>query len=78
MAKTIGLKEIERIFEVTDALKISREALVIPLRTENPGRVEIAASGKLEIAVDAEAEFEQWLSGLKDAIDAAMASRTTG
>ena len=31
MLKAVGLTEIERIFAVTDALGISREALVIPL-----------------------------------------------
>ena len=40
MLKTVGLTEIERIFAVTDALGISREALVIPLRAEHPGRGE--------------------------------------
>jgi hypothetical protein len=65
LLKAITLKEIERIFAITDALGISREALVIPLRPESPGRVRRIAGGKLEIVVEREADFEQWLNGLE-------------
>jgi hypothetical protein len=65
LLKAITLKEIERIFAVTDALGISREALVIPLRADSPGRVRMIAGGKLEIVVEREADFEQWLNGLE-------------
>ena len=63
--KAITLKEIERIFAITDALGISREALVIPLRPEIPGRVRMTAGGKFEIVVDGEADFDGWLNGLE-------------
>ena len=62
MLKAITLKEIERIFTITDALGISREALVIPLRTEHPGRVTVLKNGKLEIVVERDADFEEWLT----------------
>ena len=65
LLKAITLKEIERIFEITDALGISREALVIPLRTDSPGRVRPIAGGKVEIVVDRDADFNQWLNGLE-------------
>jgi hypothetical protein len=65
LLKAITLKEIERIFAVTDVLGISREALIIPLRPENPGRVRLMAGGKIEIVVEREADFEQWLKGLE-------------
>ena len=64
LVKSIGLAEIERIFAITDALGISREALVIPLRTEHPGRVRKHGAGKLEIVVEREAGFDQWLTRL--------------
>ncbi len=64
MLKAVGLAEIERIFAVTDALGISREALVIPLRTEHPGRIRKLGGAKLEIVVEREADFDQWLSRL--------------
>jgi hypothetical protein len=66
LLKAITLKEIERIFEITDALGISREALVIPLRTDSPGRVRPIAGAKVEIVVDRDADFNQWLNGLED------------
>ena len=71
MLRAVGLAEIERIFTVTDALGISREALVIPLRAEHPGRVRKLGAGRLEIVVDREADFDQWLSRLETEIRAA-------
>lgn len=65
MLKTVGLAEIERIFAITDALGISREALMIPLRPEHPGRVRKLGSAKLEIVIDSDADFEQWLTRLE-------------
>ena len=52
MLKAVTLKEIEKIFEVLDALGISREAVIIPLRPEHPGRVSLLKDGKLEIVVE--------------------------
>lgn len=70
MLKAVGIAEIERIFALTDALGISREALVIPLRPEHPGRVRRRGAGKLEIVVPRDADFEQWLSRLEKEIRA--------
>jgi hypothetical protein len=70
--KAVTLKEIERIFTVTDAMGISREALVIPLRTETPGRIKMISGGKLEIVVEKEGDFEDWLSRLEPQIRALM------
>jgi hypothetical protein len=72
MLKAVTLKEIERIFSVTDALGISREALVIPLRTEAPGRINLMKDGKLEIVVDRDGDFEDWLTRLEPSIRALM------
>jgi hypothetical protein len=71
MLDAVGMSEINRIFAVTDAMGIHRESLVIPLGTGN-GRVRKLPSGKLEIIVDAEAPFEEWLKGLPDLINAAL------
>ncbi len=65
MLKAVGLREIEQIFAVIEPLGISREAVVIPLRTEHPGRVSIIAGGKLEIVVDRDADFAQWIKDLE-------------
>ncbi|HWP64717.1 MAG TPA: hypothetical protein VNO26_02245 [Candidatus Limnocylindria bacterium] len=69
MALTVvTLAEIERVFEVLERLGISREAVVIPLKPERPGRMRILPNGKAEIVLDAErplddflADVERWL-----------------
>ena len=67
MLKAVTLKEIERIFAVIDPMGISREAVEIPLRTEHPGRVSILKDGKLEIIVERDGDFEDWISGSRGA-----------
>ena len=65
MLKAVTLKEIERIFAVIDPMNISREAVEIPLRTEHPGRVSILKNGKLEIVVERDGDFEDWIRNLE-------------
>ena len=67
----VTLKEILAVFEVTDALGISREALVIPLSPGRPGRVRRLPSGKLEIILDADVPLAEWLKDLPARLDAA-------
>jgi len=68
MLKAVTLKEIQAIFAVTDALGISREALVIPLLPRHPGRVRRMPGGKIEIVVDSEGEFGAFVAGLEEEI----------
>ena len=75
MLKAIGLKEIEQIFAVIEPLGISREAVVIRLQTEHPGRVARAAGGKLEIVVERDADFSDWIKELPDRVRAAMSQK---
>lgn len=63
--EAVTIREIERIFEVTDRLGIHRESLVIPLQPRHPGRVRRMPNGKLEIVVEAEGELAAWLTGLE-------------
>jgi hypothetical protein len=72
LLKVVTLKEIEQIFAITDALGISREALVIPLRPNSPGRVRRIAGSKFEIVVDREADFDLWLKGLESQLRQVM------
>ena len=65
MLKAVTLKEIERIFAVIEPMGISREAVVIPLHTEHPGRVSILKDGKLEIVVERDGDFEDWITQLE-------------
>ncbi len=72
MLKAVTLKEIERIFAVIDPMGISREAVVIPLRTEHPGRLSILKDGKLEIVVERDGDFEDWITHLRAQIGELM------
>ncbi len=60
----VSFQHIRRILEVTDALGLNREWVEIPLSPESPGVVRRLQNGKLEIVVDAEQPFDQWLSAL--------------
>jgi hypothetical protein len=72
MLEAVGMAEINKIFAVTDALGVHREALVIPLGT-GTGRVRKLPSGKFEIIVDRNIPIDEWLEGLPALIQAAMA-----
>jgi hypothetical protein len=71
MLEVVTMKEIDAIFEVTDALGIHREMLVIPLGPATPGRVRTLPSGKVEITVDAVRPIEEWVHELPALIAAA-------
>ncbi|MEX2147819.1 MAG: hypothetical protein WED01_12485 [Candidatus Rokuibacteriota bacterium] len=72
MLDVVTMKEIDAIFEITDALGVHRESLVIPLGPATPGRVRTLPSGKLEITVDGETPIEEWVKGLPALIAAAQ------
>lgn len=63
--EVVTLREIEKIFEVTDRLGIHREQLVIPLAPRHPGRVRRMPNGKIEIVVESEGTFDDWVAGLE-------------
>ena len=71
MLDAVGMNEINRIFEVLDAMGVHREHVVIPLGT-GKGRVRKLPSGKLEIVVDANTPLDEWLRGLPALIRAAQ------
>jgi hypothetical protein len=62
--EVVSFKHISRILEITDALGLNREWVEIPLSPESPGVVRRLPNGKLEIIVDAELPFENWLESL--------------
>ena len=71
MLQVVTMKEIDAIFEVTDALGVHREMLVIPLGPASPGKVRRLPNGKLEITVDAQTPIEEWVKELPGLIAAA-------
>jgi hypothetical protein len=69
---TVSFQHITRILGVIDDLDISREAVEIPLSPESPGCVRRLSNGKLEIVVDADMPFDDWLQMLPQKIQALM------
>jgi hypothetical protein len=70
--QSVSFQQISRILEVTDDLEISREAVEIPLSPESPGTIRRLSNGKLEIVVDADVPFDDWLQTLPVKIQAMM------
>jgi hypothetical protein len=68
MLEEVTMREIEAIFAVTDRMGLSREELVIPLLPRHPGRVRRRPDGKLEIVVDSDADFGEFVAGLEGEI----------
>jgi hypothetical protein len=68
----VSFAQISRILELTDSLGLNREWVEIPLSSERPGRVGRLPNGKLEIVVDADRPFEEWLASLATQIDSAQ------
>ncbi len=66
----VSFQQISQILELTDQLEISREAVEIPLSPESPGVVRRLANSKIEIVVDADVPFEEWLQRVPQKIQA--------
>ena len=72
--QVVTFQHISKILELTDSLGLNREWVEIPLSPEHPGAVRRLTNGKLEIAVDAEQPFDQWLATLPDLIQQTQVS----
>lgn len=60
--------DVRRILEVTDAVGLHREAIVIPLAREGAGSIRRIPGPKLEITAPEGAGFEEWLAELPAAL----------
>lgn len=59
--------QMNYIFEVTDAMSIHREGIIVPLGPEGSGSVRLVGN-KVEVTVPAEGDFDDWIAGLGDQI----------
>ena len=75
--QTVSFQHITQILELTDQLEISREAVEIPLSPESPGVVRRLSNGKIEIVVDADVPFEEWLQSVPQNIQSLMVEEST-
>jgi hypothetical protein len=64
----IGQQDMNRIFEVTDALGIHREKIRVSLAKRDPGNVRKDGKGVFEIVVPETTSLEDWLQGLSQTI----------
>ena len=65
MPTTISQQDMEAIFEVTDALGISREAITVPLGRKDPGTVRRMGSEQIQIVLPASVDTAVWLPTLR-------------
>ena len=73
MQQAVSFQQITEILALTDEMEISREAVEIPLTPESPGTVRRLPNGKLEIVVDAQIPFEEWIKSLEAEIQSVLA-----
>lgn len=57
---------MNQVFEVTDALELSREAIQVPLVLEGEGKVQRLKSGRIEITLPDTDDLGPFLSGLPE------------
>ena len=60
--------QMDRIFQVTDAMSIHREGVIVPLGPDGSGSVRLVGN-KVEVTVPAEGAFDDWIAGLRDQLD---------
>ena len=65
---TVSPEHVMKILELTDSFNLHREAVVIPLTTENRGSVVTLPDQRLRIAVPNNRPFEEWLVELRDVL----------
>ena len=58
-------EHVLRILELTDTFGIHREAVIIPLATQEAGSIEILPDGHLRIACPNNIALEEWLNDLR-------------
>ncbi len=63
--KDVTFEQINRILELTDELELDREWIEIPLYAVSPGQIHKLPNGKIEIVVDADIPFDEWLIAAK-------------
>jgi hypothetical protein len=66
--KDVTFAQINRILELTDELELDREWIEIPLAASSPGNIRKLSNGKIEIVVDADVPFDEWLTAARQRI----------
>ena len=65
MDDVISLADMALVYEVTDPLGVDRERLRVELTKEDPGHVQRAADGTIEIVLPLTTPVHEWRSTLE-------------
>ena len=68
LPKDVTFAQITRILDLTDELELDREWIEIPLAASSPGKIHKLSNGKIEIVVDADLPFDEWLASARQQI----------
>ena len=66
MMRVLTPQIMNQVFEVTDALELSREAIQVPLLLEGEGKVRRLKNGKVEITLPDTDDLGPFLSSLPE------------
>jgi len=66
LPRDVTFNQINRILEVTDEFELDREWIEIPLSAASPGKIHKLPNGKIEIVVDADLPFDDWLAAARE------------
>lgn len=61
----ITMADMAAVFDVTDSLSIDRELIRVELSKEDPGAIEQAANGEIEITLPLTAPLAPFMDGLR-------------
>ncbi len=62
-------EQVLKILELTDSFNLHREAVYIPLATEENGNVTVLPDGRLKIVCPKGGSFDGWLSELRSRLE---------
>ena len=65
----ITMADMAQVFDVTDTFGIDRETISVELSKEDPGVVQLAVDGSLEITLPLSTLLEAWASTLAAELD---------
>ena len=66
LPRDVTFNQSNRILEVTDEFELDREWIEIPLSVASPGKIHKLPNGKIEIVVDADLPFDEWLAAARE------------
>jgi hypothetical protein len=74
MSTAVTLSDIERVFDILAEFGLSREAVFIPLKPAQPGRVQMRPDNRLEIVFDSGMSLDEWLAVVRQRVREIIAS----